>query len=65
MMERRFRISAILLLCGFGVEVATLFSAHPAAFLVFFGLGGLFLAAGIALYLLTLLQTLVPRRMPQ
>jgi hypothetical protein len=65
MMERRFRLSAMLLLCGFAVELATLFSAHPAAFLVFAGAGGLFLAAGIGLYLLTLLQTLVPRRMSQ
>jgi len=65
MMERRFRLSAILLLCGFGIELATLFSAHPAAFLVFFGAGGLFLAGGIGLYLLTLLQTLAPRRMSQ
>jgi hypothetical protein len=65
MMERRFRLSAILLLCGLAVELATLFSAHPAAFLVFAGAGGLLLAAGIGLYLLTLLQTLVPRRTPQ
>jgi hypothetical protein len=64
-MEWRFRWSAILLLAGFIVELATLFSAHPAAFLVFAGAGGLLFAAGIGLYLLTLLQTLVPRRMPQ
>jgi hypothetical protein len=65
MIERRFRLSAILLLCGLAVELATLFSAHPAAFLVFAGVGGLLLAAGIGLYLLTLLQTLAPRRMSQ
>jgi uncharacterized membrane protein YczE len=65
MMERRLRIAAILLLAGLLVELATLFSPHPTAFLVFAGVGGLLLAAGIGLYLVTLLQSLVVKKVPQ
>ncbi|MCU1347568.1 MAG: hypothetical protein JWO56_598 [Acidobacteria bacterium] len=64
-MERRLRTSAILLLAGFAVELVTLFSARPTAFLVFVSVGGLLLAAGIGLYLVTLLRGLVPRKIPQ
>jgi hypothetical protein len=64
-MERRLRIAALLLLAGLAVELATLFSAHPTAFLVFAGAGGLLLAAGIGLYLLTLLQSLVLKKVAQ
>lgn len=60
MIERRLRISAVCLVAGLFIELITLFSARPTAFLFFVGLGGLFIAAGIALYLLTLLRWLVP-----
>jgi hypothetical protein len=60
--ERRLRISALCLAAGLLVELFTLFSARPTAFLLFVGLGGLLIAAGIVLYLLTLLRWLVPRR---
>jgi hypothetical protein len=59
-MERSLRISAILLVAGLLVELLTLFSARPTAFLFFVGIGGLFMAAGIGLYLVTLLRGLVP-----
>jgi hypothetical protein len=62
MIERRLRISAVCLVAGLLVELFTLFSARPTAFLLFVGFGGLLIAAGILLYLLTLLRWLVPRR---
>jgi uncharacterized membrane protein YczE len=61
-MEHRIRVSAILVVAGLLVELFTLFSARPTAFLLFVGLGGLLIAAGIGLYLFTLLQGLVPRK---
>jgi hypothetical protein len=61
--ERHLRISALCLVAGLLVELITLFSARPTAFLLFVGLGGLLIAAGILLYLFTLLRGLVPRRM--
>jgi hypothetical protein len=61
-MERSIRISATLVVAGLLVELFTLFSAHPTAFLIFVGLGGLSIAAGIVLYLITLLRGLVPRK---
>lgn len=60
MIERRLRISALCVVAGLLVELFTLFSARPTAFLIFVGLGGLLIAAGIVLYLLTLLRWLVP-----
>ena len=62
MMERRIRVSAILLVAGLLVELFTLHSARPTAFLVFVGIGGLLIAAGVALYLFTLLRGLAPKK---
>ncbi len=61
-MERSIRIAAILLVAGLLVELFTLNSARPTAFLMFVGVGGLLMAAGIGLYLITLLRGLVPRK---
>ncbi len=58
--ERRLRISAILIIIGLVVELFTLFWAHPTAFLFFIFIGGLFLFAGVAYYLITLLLWLRP-----
>lgn len=52
--ERRLRLSGILVALGLLVEMVTLRWAHPTAFLFFMLLGGTLLAAGIVLYLLTL-----------
>ncbi len=46
-MERRLRISGVLLLLGLFVEAPSLRWSHPTAFLVFLFGGGVFLAAGI------------------
>jgi hypothetical protein len=61
-MERSIRIAAVLLVAGLLVELFTLNSARPTAFLVFVGVGGLLIAAGIVLYLITLLRGLVPKK---
>ncbi|MFY9820121.1 MAG: hypothetical protein WAM82_01990 [Thermoanaerobaculia bacterium] len=48
---RRLRLSGLLVSLGLIVEAVTLFWSHPTAFLVFLGLGGLLVAAGVLLYL--------------
>ena len=50
--DRRLRLSGMLLMLGLLVEGATLFALdRPVGFLTFAGAGGLLVAAGIALYL--------------
>jgi hypothetical protein len=51
---RNFRISGILLLLGLSTEAVSLFWVHPIAFIAFFVVGGTFLAAGILLFLYSL-----------
>lgn len=52
--EKRIRLSGILLIAGLLVELATLNWSHPTAFLFFLMLGGTLMAAGILLFLLSL-----------
>ena len=51
---RRLRLAGILVALGLAVEAATMFWPHPTAFLVFLGLGGLLVAAGVLLYLVAI-----------
>jgi len=53
-LERRLQICGILVFAGLLVELFTLFSDRPSAFVTFMFLGGLLLAAGILLYLYSL-----------
>ena len=53
--ERRLRLSGILLIIGLLIEVACLFRARPLSFLAFITFGGAFLVLGLATYLLSLL----------
>jgi hypothetical protein len=46
-----FRLSGILLVIGLCIESISLFWIHPLAFLSFFVIGGVFLGAGVLLYL--------------
>jgi predicted membrane channel-forming protein YqfA (hemolysin III family) len=46
-----FRLSGVLLIVGLCIEAISLFWVHPLAFLAFFVIGGVFLAAGVLLYL--------------
>jgi hypothetical protein len=49
------RVSGILLLIGLCIEAVSLHWVHPIAFLVFFVVGGAFLAAGVLLFLYSLI----------
>jgi asparagine N-glycosylation enzyme membrane subunit Stt3 len=50
----RLRVSGMLIIAGLAVEGLSLVWNHPLSFVAFLGLGGLLLAAGIVLYLWTL-----------
>jgi hypothetical protein len=53
-MEKRLRLSGGLIIAGLIVELVSLRWSHPTAFLVFLLLGGALMAAGILLYLYSL-----------
>jgi len=55
-MERRLRLAAELVLLGLLVEALTLAWRHPLSVIVFLGLGGLLLAAGIVVFLFSLVS---------
>ena len=52
--ERRLRLSGTLLISGLLIEALCLLWARPLAFIVLVALGGLLVAAGIAIYLYSL-----------
>jgi hypothetical protein len=54
--ERRLQISGVLIILGLLVEALCLAWRGPLAFLVFLGLGGLLLFAGIVLFLFSLVS---------
>jgi len=54
--ERRLRISGILIILGLTVEAICLLWSRPLAFVLFIGFGGTLLAAGILFYLYSLAQ---------
>ncbi len=54
--EKRIRLSGLLLIAGLLVELVTLNWSHPTAFLFFLLLGGLLMAAGIVTYLFSLVS---------
>ncbi|HWC18129.1 MAG TPA: hypothetical protein VG498_14000 [Terriglobales bacterium] len=58
----RLRLAGILIALGLLVELFTLAWNNPIAFLVFLGLGGLLIFAGIVIYLLSLVS---PQRVSQ
>jgi hypothetical protein len=53
--ERALRISGAFLILGIAVEIISLVSEKPLAFLLFVGVGGSLTFAGIVLYLYSLL----------
>lgn len=59
-MERRLRISGILIALGLLVEALSLMRVHPLAFLGFMLIGGAFLIAGIAVYLFSVVSLSSP-----
>jgi hypothetical protein len=54
--ERRLQFSAVLIILGLLVEALCLAWRGPLAFLVFLGLGGMLLFAGIVVYLYSLVS---------
>ena len=55
--ERRLRISSILIGLGLLIELGSLLWSHPTAFLFFLLAGGLLMGAGILFYLYSLVST--------
>ena len=55
--DRKLQLSGMLLILGLLVEALCLLGHGPIAFIVFAGLGGLFFAGGIILYLYSLVAT--------
>lgn len=53
-LQRKLTTAAYLLTAGLLVEGTTLYWAHPTSFLLFIGLGGILVGAGIATYLFAL-----------
>ena len=54
-LERRLRLAGTLIVIGLALQAATLLKVHPLAFIVFLGLGTPVVAAGIVIYLLSLI----------
>ena len=54
-LQRKLKTAAYLLIFGLAVEGITLHWAHPTSFLLFAGLGGLLVLAGIAFYLIAII----------
>jgi hypothetical protein len=54
LMENRLRIAGSLLIIGLLIEAICLLWARPIAFVLFVAMGGLFLFAGLVVYLLSL-----------
>ena len=55
-LSKRLKIAGVLFIVGVLVEGLSLLWNHPLSFVAFLGLSGLFLAAGIVLYLWTLVS---------
>jgi len=55
-LERRLRLSGLLLILGLLIEAVCLFWARPISFLVLTGVGGLFLILGIVIYLVSVVS---------
>ena len=53
-MERRLRISGVLIILGLIVELISLKWSHPTSFLFFIFVGGLLITAGMLFYLFSL-----------
>ncbi len=56
-LQRKVKMAAYLLIAGLAVEGITLHWAHPTSFLLFMGVGGILVLAGIAIYLKAIVTT--------
>ena len=55
--DRKLQISGVILIVGLIVESLCLLSGSPIGFILFVGVGGLFIAIGILYYLYSLAST--------
>lgn len=55
--DRKLQISGVILIVGLIVEGLCLLSGSPIGFILFVGVGGLFIAIGIFYYLFSLAST--------
>ena len=55
--DRKLQISGVILIVGLLVESLCLLSGSPIGFILFVGVGGLFIAIGILYYLYSLAST--------
>lgn len=55
-LERRLRIAGTFVILGLLVELISLLWSHPLAFILFIAAGGLLVAAGILVYLYSLVS---------
>jgi hypothetical protein len=61
-LERQLQVSGIALILGLLVQAVCLFWRGPIGFMLFFGLGGLLLGAGIVVYLYSLVSVSRPEQ---
>jgi hypothetical protein len=59
-MERRIRISALLVLIGLVVALVSLLIQHPLAFVMFIVLGATLIGIGVIYYLVSLVRVTTP-----
>ena len=55
-MERRLRISGVLIISGLIIEALSLLWVHAMAFILFAVIGGLLIGSGIVIYLYSLVS---------
>jgi hypothetical protein len=53
-LQKRLQIAGTFLIAGLVIEALCLLSKGPIAFVIFVAIGGLFIAAGVVVYLLSL-----------
>jgi hypothetical protein len=56
-MERRIQVAGVLLIIGLVLEAICLLWARPISFVIFVAIGGLFLFAGVVVFLFSLVST--------
>jgi hypothetical protein len=55
-LQRKLKAAAYLLIAGLAVEGITLHWAHPTSFVIFISLGAILVAAGMAIYLIAIVN---------
>jgi hypothetical protein len=55
--ERRIQVAGVLLIIGLVLEAICLLWARPISFVIFVAIGGLFLFAGVVVFLFSLVST--------